>query len=236
MTQLHDENIDATEDRHVGRPPAAALIRQALARARIAAIRLIGHPGSGKTELIEATLKSLPAPKRAAVIVVNPASGREAQRLRQFCGHVAHVDTPYADAAHIWQAISELKLENFDTILIEAAGGLTHLHDLGQDTTVAVFAVSGGDDKAAEYHILLKTASAVLLTKSDLRSFVKFDSKIFRDDVRAINSFAEVFELSATTGSGMRDWMAWLERVRATKRGDAARNILREGSTEGFVG
>jgi Ni2+-binding GTPase involved in maturation of urease and hydrogenase len=52
------------------RGPPEAMIREALARAGVLAMRIIGPPGSGKTELIEATLKGYPAPRRVAVIAV----------------------------------------------------------------------------------------------------------------------------------------------------------------------
>ena len=71
--------------------PPEAMIRAALARAGVLAMRIIGPPGSGKTELIEATLKGYPAPRRVAVIAVDPASVREADRLQNKCGFVAHL-------------------------------------------------------------------------------------------------------------------------------------------------
>ena len=142
-------------------------------------MRIIGPPGSGKTELIEATLKGYPAPRRVAVIVVDPASVREADRLQDKCGFVAHLDSAVPDPAGIWGIISKLRLEDFDFILIEGCGGMAPLKDVGQDTTAAVLAVSGGDDKALEYRTLLESASVILVTKIDVRHLVKFDERRF---------------------------------------------------------
>jgi len=161
---------------------------------------------------------------------------RDAQRLQHLCGRVAHVDAAVPDAGQIWRAISELKLDHFDTLLIETAGGLATLHDLGQDATVAVFAVSGGDDKAAEYHTLLKSASAILLTKIDLRPLVKFDGQVFRNDIRAINSSAEIYETSAMSGSGIVDWLGWLDRMRAAKALSRTRGESPDRTTDKFIG
>ncbi len=237
MTQFTQSKVgSAAEERNVGRPPPAALIRKALKQANVLGIRIIGHPGSGKTALIEAALNSLPAPKRVAVIVVNPASDRDAARLQKLCGHVAHVDAAVPDAASIWRALSELKLQDFDTLLIEAAGGLANLLDLGQDATAAVFAVSGGDDKAAEYHTLLSSASAILLTKIDLFPLVRFDQEIFRRDVRGFNPSADVFEISSTTGAGIHFWLDWLDHMRTAKAQIRPRGDSRDESTEQFIG
>jgi hydrogenase nickel incorporation protein HypB len=215
MTQFDPESAG---QRNVKGPPPAAMIRKQLAQARILAVRLIGHPGSGKTQLIDATLRRLPAPQRVAVIVVNPASSRDADRLLGLCGFVGHIDAAAPDAASILRIMSQLQLEKFDVLLIETAGGLGTLPDLGQDATVAVFAVSGGDDKAAEYSGLLNSASAIVLTKTDLHAMVKFDDGVFRRDVKNINPSAEILALSAVSGDGMPSWLAWLDRKRIDKR------------------
>lgn len=238
MTQLSKYHVDATvvADNACEPHPAAAKIRAVLAKAGILGIRLVGHPGSGKTELIEATLKRLPAPQRVAVVVVNPASDRDAQHLRKSCGFVAHVNAATPAAAEIWHAISDLKLEHFDLLLIETAGGLATLSDLGQDATVAVFATSGGDDKAAEYHSLLDNSAVVLLTKTDLRPLVKFDEQVFRNDVRSINPSAAVIELSAITGSGLIHWLDWLDVQRAAKAEKAWCSQPHEETPDSFIG
>jgi len=197
--------------------PAPALIRQAFRKANVLCLRIVGPPGSGKTELIERTLKLLTAPQRVAVIVINPAPARDVDRLRNLCGHITAIEDAVPKPQSIWRIVAKLNLELFDIVLIETAGGLAPLQDLGQDATVAVFAVSGGDDKAAEYHNLLTFVSAVLVTKIDLQSQVKFDPKVFRNDVRLINADAEVHELSAASGAGMENWIGWIERLSFTK-------------------
>lgn len=217
MTQLHQNanpDADSRCERHL---PPAALIRQAFKKTKVVGIRMIGPPGAGKTELIESTLKQLAAPRRVAVIVINPAPTREVDRLRNLCGYITAVPAAVPSAQAIWRVVSKLNLELFDAVLIESAGGLAPLQDLGQDTTVAVFAVSGGDDKAAEYHTLLSAASKVLLTKTDLQPMVKFDVKVFRNDIQSINATAEVDELCSIKGLGMEDWITWIEKLIFTK-------------------
>jgi len=216
--------------------PMSALIRGALAKARVLGVRIVGPPGSGKTELIESTLKRLEQPNRLGVVVVNPASRRDAERLGKRCGQVAHIDAAVPTASAVWRAILEMNLNRLDAVLVEAAGGLAPLHDLGQDATVAVFSVSGGDDKAAEYHQLLKAASAVVLTKTDLRSLVKFDPQVFRADVRSITPDADVFEVSAVAGTGMDEWHNWLEKLSAFKRGLHGRHDRNEVPPNTFFG
>ncbi len=219
MTRKTSENrIRGDEQRNVGQRPPEAMVRAALARAGVLAVRIIGPPGSGKTELIEATLRHTPGPRRVAVIAVDPASAREADRLRNLCGYVTHLDSAAPDPAAIWRIISQLHLEGFDFILVEGCGGMAPLKDIGQDATVAVLAISGGDDKALEYHALLESASVILLSKIDVRPLVKFNDNVFRNDARTIAPNAEIIELSAFKGSGMHDWLEWLDKARTAKK------------------
>jgi hydrogenase nickel incorporation protein HypB len=218
------------------RSPPEAMIREALARAGVLAMRIIGPPGSGKTELIEATLKGYPAPRRVAVIAVDPASVREADRLQNKCGFVAHLDSAVPDPAEIWRIISKLHLEDFDFILIEGCGGMVPLKDVGQDATAAVLAVSGGDDKALEYRTLLESASVILLTKIDVRHLVKFDEHVFGADARTIAPSAEIIELSAVTGSNMHRWFAWLDKARTAKKWRNVPNDQEQSSGNTFFG
>jgi len=218
------------------RNPPEAMVRAALSRAGVLAIRLIGPPGSGKTELIEATLKAYPAPRRVAVIAVDPASAREADRLQDKCGFVAHLESAVPDAVDIHRIISKLPLQDFDFILIEGCGGMTSLKDIGQDTTVAVLAVSGGDDKALEYRALLASASLILLTKIDVRYMVKFNEGVFRADARAVAPQADIIELSAVTGSNMFRWLEWLDKSRTAKKWRDVPNDREQSSGNTFFG
>ncbi len=235
MTQSHEDarnpNADLPRIHHL---PAGALIRQALSCASAVGLRIVGPPGSGKTELIVQTLRRLSAPRRVAVVVVNPAPARDVQRLRDLCGFVTAIEGAIPKASLIWPIVTKLDLHKFDTVLIETAGGLAPLQDLGQDATVAVFAVSGGDDKAAEYHKLLVASSAVLLTKTDLQSLVNFDSNVFRKDVRSINPSTEIHALSASTGDGIHEWISWIEKLNFTKR--HRREDLVDHTSDDFLG
>ena len=210
------------------KPPPQALIRNELARTGTLMVRIIGAPGSGKTELIAASIKRLFAPRRVAVIVINPAAQRDADKLRPLCHHVESIDVAVPRAQLVWHAIQAMNLKEIDLILIEACGGLAPLDDLGQAATVSAFAISSGDDKAAEYHTLVENSSIVLLTQIDIWSMMKFNDEVFRRDVHAVNSTAQIFEVSAVTGIGMSHWLEWLESAQAAKK---RRNMLQELET-----
>jgi len=215
--------------------PPESQLRAALARAGVLMVRLIGPPGAGKTELIEATLRRCSVPHRVAVVTVNPASAREAQRLEKWCGKVAHINAPVPLAATVWEAVSKLNLADFDMILIEGSSGLARPADIGQDATVAVLSVSGGDDKAAAYDPLIQSSLVVILTKTDILGLVKFDERVFREDVHMINPAADVIGVSAVSGAGIFEWLRWLENARNAKR-DAAPHAIEPDAGDNFIG
>jgi hydrogenase nickel incorporation protein HypB len=227
---------ESSEQNPLMRPPPQALIRKELAGAGVLAVRLIGPPGSGKTELIETTIKRLKGRCRVAVIVVNPAAQRDAGRLRPHCAHVESIDASVPRAAYIWNALQNIPRKDVDLLLIEACGGLTNLEDLGQDATVATFGVSGGDDKAAEYHTLVENSSVVLLTQQDMRPLVKFNEHEFRHDVQSANPEAKVFELSTVSGSGLSHWLEWLGTARLAKKRRNANGEAEPFTTDKYFG
>jgi len=83
--------------------------------------------------------------------------------------------------------------------------------------TVTVLAVSGGDDKAAEYVDLLTASQVLILSKAELQRHVIFNRGAFRGNVHRINPLAELFEVSAFENSGLTRWLAWLDRQRKDK-------------------
>jgi hydrogenase nickel incorporation protein HypB len=196
---------------------AAAQNREALRTARVLAVALVGPPGAGKTALIEATARQLRGKAKVAVITVNPAAERDADRVSRYCDHVQAVNTANPDASVVRPALQRIELARTDIVFIESLGGIGGAPDFGQDVTVTVLAVSGGDDKAAEYASLLSGSQALILSKSELRRHVMFDRGAFRADARRINPLAELIEVSAFENTGLNRWLAWLDRHRQEK-------------------
>jgi hydrogenase nickel incorporation protein HypB len=191
--------------------------RRRLREAGVLAVRLVGPPGSGKTALMEETLWQLRDRLRTAAVVANPAAGRDVERLRRYCDDVQAIETAAPDAKSIEEVVGRINLAGVGVLLIEACGGIVPLPDVGQDETVAVLAVSGGDDKAAEYAHLIAASSLVVLTKVDLRHRVTFDANVFQSDLARLNPRVEVIHLSAYENTSMAAWLDWIEQRRAAK-------------------
>jgi hydrogenase nickel incorporation protein HypB len=215
---------------------AAVQNRALLKAANVLTVALVGPPGAGKTALIEATARQLRGHAHVAVITVNPAADRDANRVSRYCDQVQAVNTAAPDARAVRPVIQRLDLAKTDILFIESLGGIAGAPDFGQDFTVTVLSVAGGDDKAAEYASLLAKSQVLILSKSELRRHVMFDRGVFRADARRINPLAEMLEVSAFENTGLGRWLQWLDQRRQEKNPNYRPSDLPPPLPEWFFG
>jgi hydrogenase nickel incorporation protein HypB len=205
----------------------AETVRSELARRGIFAIDLIGAPGSGKTALLEATLRQLKGRRRPAVLVGDLATRRDGDRLARWCDRVVQISTGegcHLEAGQVRDALTKLDLDGVDILFIENVGNLICPvgFDLGQAVKVGLFSLTEGDDKAAKHPYLVTAADLILLNKIDLAPYVSFDRSGFEADVRLLNANVPILAVSATTGEGLDRWLDWLDRGVAGAHGARA--------------
>jgi hydrogenase nickel incorporation protein HypB len=194
----------------------ALTTRGELARRGIFAVDLIGAPGSGKTALLEATLRALAGRHRPAVLVGDLATRRDGDRLARWCDRVVQISTGqgcHLEAGQVRDALGSVDLEGVDLLFVENVGNLICPvgFDLGQNVKVGLFSLTEGDDKAAKHPYLVAEADVILLNKIDLAPHLTFDRAGFEADVRLLNPTVPILEVSATSGQGLDDWIAWLD-------------------------
>ena len=211
----------------------AADNRRAFGAHGILVVNLMSSPGAGKTSLLEATAAMLPAGRRVAVIEGDLATENDADRVRSAGLHAVQITTGSAchlDAAMIAAACSKLDLHAIDILFVENVGNLVcpASFDLGQHVNVALLSVPEGDDKPAKYPVMFRAADLVLLTKTDLAEHLpEFDSRRARDNLAALATPADCFEISVRSETGMQAWMNWLEQRLAAHRGDLSAGLNR---------
>jgi hydrogenase nickel incorporation protein HypB len=196
---------------------AANQIQDELLYTGVLSIALVGPPGAGKTSVLKATLENLTGSLRVATIVLNPAAERDTARLAAVCDRAIAIHASAPDAGRVRDVLQNTGLWTTDILFIETLGGIAGAPQFGQDATVTVLSVTGGDDKAAEYEQLVAHSKIVLLNQVDLAPHVTFNRRRFLSDLRRINPHAKVFEISATTGAGLQDWLQWITACRALK-------------------
>jgi hydrogenase nickel incorporation protein HypB len=198
----------------------AEAVRGDLERRGIFSVDIIGAPGSGKTALLEATLRALKGRRHPAVLVGDLATRRDGDRLAKWCDQVVQISTGqgcHLEAGQVRDALKEIDLAKVDLLFIENVGNMICPvgFDLGQAAKVGVFAITDGDDKAAKHPYLVQAADVLLLNKIDLLPYVPFDRSVFEADVRLLNATVPIFDVSSTTGEGLDAWLDWLERTAA---------------------
>ncbi len=203
----------------------AADVRADLLRRRIFCLDLIGGPGSGKTSLLAATLRAMEGRHRAAVLVGDLTTRRDADRLTPWCDRVVQISTGqgcHLEAPHVRDALSQIDLDGVEILFVENVGNLICPvgFDLGQNAKVGLFSLTEGEDKAAKHPYLVREADLLLLNKIDLLPHLSFDLAAFEADVRLLNPGVPLLRVAATTGEGFEAWLHWLDaRVEAPSAG-----------------
>jgi hydrogenase nickel incorporation protein HypB len=186
----------------------------------VLAVNLMSSPGSGKTCLLEATIRALGDDLRIGVVEGDLETENDAQRIRAHGVPAVQISTGTAchlDAHMVHRALHEIDLDQLDVLFIENVGNLVcpASFDLGQHANVTLLSVTEGDDKPAKYPVIFRTADRVLITKADLLPFLDdFSPARATTAIRALANSAPVYQLSAKTGDGLSSWLDWLRERR----------------------
>ena len=178
-------------------------------------LNLVSSPGSGKTTILERTLRQLVGKFRCAVIEGDQQTDNDARRIAATGVPVKQINTGagcHLDAHMISHALDEFDLGNLDILFIENVGNLVcpASFDLGEDHKVAVLSVTEGEDKPLKYPQMFRAAGLILMNKVDLLPHLDFDMESCQEMARRVKPGISIFEASARTGQGMDAWYEWL--------------------------
>ncbi len=184
----------------------------------ITALNLVSSPGSGKTSLLEKTIKGTKNGRKLYIIEGDQQTTNDADRINKAGAPVIQVNTGngcHLDAEMVNHAIKELRPEQGSVLFIENVGNLVcpSLFDLGESKRVVIMSVTEGDDKPLKYPTMFESSQLCIINKTDLLSYVDFDMKKAREYAGRVNPDLEFIELSVKTGEGMKEWYKWLEAV-----------------------
>lgn len=192
----------------------------------ITAVNLISSPGSGKTTLLEKTIERLKGEIRIGVIEGDIETDRDARRIRAKGVPVVQLTTGGAchlDAAQIHKGLHLLEKEpdgnKLDLLFIENVGNLVcpATFDLGEHQRVVLVSVPEGPDKPAKYPKAFISSQLFVITKTDLLPYFDFPVAEAKAEALHLNPNLTVMDLSATTGVGFEDWIAYLENMLKTR-------------------
>lgn len=231
----HDHTHDHAHDHAVIRPAAGANVTleaailgkndAIAARNRgwfegrgVLALNFVSSPGSGKTALLEATIRALAGTIDISVIEGDQMTSNDAERIRAAGAPAIQVNTGsgcHLEADMVAEAVRALNPAPGSLLLIENVGNLVcpAMFDLGEAMKVAVISTTEGEDKPLKYPHMFRAVGIVVINKTDLSAHVGFDEPLCRSNIAKVNPDAEIISLSARTGDNMAAWTARIEAL-----------------------
>jgi hydrogenase nickel incorporation protein HypB len=186
----------------------------------IFAINLVSSPGSGKTTLLESTIGLISSRVNISVIEGDVQTSLDAERVANYNVPVVSIVTNGAchlEAKLVQDAMMKLDLKKTELLVIENVGNLVCPagYDLGENMKIVLVSTTEGDDKPLKYPKMFRNSKVLVINKIDLLPYVNCDIEKLKDNALNINPGLTIFEVSSTTGEGIKEWCNWLiENVR----------------------
>ncbi len=206
----------------------AAISRREFAARGIFALNLVSSPGSGKTSLLVRTIRELADRVAVTVIEGDQQTEFDAERIRETGVPALQINTGkgcHLDADMVARGLRKLAPADDSLLLIENVGNLVcpAAFDLGEAHKVAILSVTEGEDKPLKYPDMFAAADLMLLNKIDLLPYLDFDTERAIDYARRVNPALVVIRVSARTGEGFDEWLAWIDAgLQRTRRDRSA--------------
>ncbi|MDR2118321.1 MAG: hydrogenase nickel incorporation protein HypB [Tannerellaceae bacterium] len=183
---------------------------------QIVALNLMSSPGSGKTSLLEETIRRLKDRLAIYVIEGDQQTSHDANRIEALSVPVFQVNTGtgcHLEADMVNHAVKHLAPSEGSLLFIENVGNLVcpAMFDLGEAHKVVIVSTTEGNDKPLKYPHIFQEADVCIINKTDLLPYLDdADIQTLRENALRVNHHLQLFELSATKGDGMDAWCAWL--------------------------
>jgi hydrogenase nickel incorporation protein HypB len=222
---LDSDSLQLKESLLAGNDSIAAENQQLFKERHILCVNLMGTPGAGKTQLLEATLRHPDFKKsfvnsfvnrKVNVLEGDQQTSNDAKRIQNTGAKVLQINTGegcHLDADMVQKGIASLAPEDNSLLVIENVGNLVcpALFQLGETCRIAMMSLTDGEDKPIKYPHMFRNCDLVLLNKIDLAPYLDVDTQVIKQHIATLNPNAQVIELSAKTGEGMSAWLDWLK-------------------------
>lgn len=203
----------------------ASLNRSRLDAVKVFSVNLMASPGAGKTSVILQTIQALSKDVRIGVIEGDTAPVTiDADKVIAAGMPAVQINTGgncHLDAIMLKEGIDQLPLDQIDLMIVENVGNLVcpAAFTLGTHANVLVASIPEGDDKPYKYPNIYRGLNVLIINKTDLLPYVKFNMEYFRQGVELLNPGLVTFPVSCQTGEGVQAWAGWLrEQVNKTRK------------------
>ena len=180
----------------------------------VLAINLMSSPGSGKTTLLE-KMGAL-APFKFGVIEGDLETSRDADRLTAVGIPAVQIQTGSAchlDAFMVHKGLHDLPLAPLDVCFIENVGNLVcpASYDVGSHLNIVLVSIPEGEDKIAKYPVMFRCADLILITKTDLLPYFKYDIEREKAEARKIKPNVDILEVNINDEESVKRVIEWIE-------------------------
>jgi hydrogenase nickel incorporation protein HypB len=200
----------------------ARALRERFRQAGVLVVSLVSSPGSGKTALLQATLRNLRETHRVAALVGDLATENDAARLLQSGAPVRQIVTGtvcHLEAEMVERALDGWDLDGLDILFIENVGNLVcpASYDLGEDLRLVLLSITEGEDKPLKYPTIFNTADIAVISKIDLADAVEFDLEAATENILAVRPGMRILPVSTKCADGLESLVRLLAQYRSRK-------------------
>lgn len=191
--------------------------RKMLADKGIFFMNVMSSPGSGKTTALSYLINMMKDKYRIGEMDVDIESTIDAQRVADATGirslQIHNGGLCHIDAEMTLKAIEEYGVDDLDFLILENIGNLVcpAEFDTGAHKNVMILSVPEGDDKPLKYPLMFSVCDVILINKIDTLDYFDFDINKAKSHIMDLNPNARIIPISAKTGEGMDEFIAWIE-------------------------
>ncbi len=193
-------------------------LRHELQQQQTFLLNLMSSPGAGKTTTLVRTINALKDEFRIGVMEADIDSDVDARRISETGVKAIQLHTGgmcHLDADMTRQGLEGLGTADTDIVILENVGNLVcpAEFDTGASKNVMILSVPEGDDKPLKYPLMFSISSVLLINKIDTLSHFDFNLEACKQRVLALNPDITIIPISAKTGEGIDEWVAWLRNA-----------------------
>lgn len=195
-------------------------LRERLKKEKTCLMNLMSSPGSGKTTTVLRIIEQLRDEFRIGVMEADIDSDVDAETvaatgvkaIQLHTGGMCHLDAGMTESG-----IDAMGTDDVDFAILENVGNLVcpAEFDTGSSFDIMLLSVPEGDDKPLKYPLMFSKVAALVINKIDVKPYFNFDTDAVRERVTKLNPDIKMFEISAKTGEGVKEFTDWLaSRIR----------------------
>ncbi len=188
--------------------------RAHLDKNKVLGINLMSSPGSGKTTLLEYLADV--ADFKFGVVEGDLETNKDADRLKSKGILAEQIQTGSAchlDAFMVHKGLHHIPLDEVDILFVENVGNLVcpASYDVGTHLNIVLVSIPEGEDKIAKYPVMFRQADLILITKTDLLPYFKYDIEAQKAQARSIKPNVDILEVNINDIESIKQVANWIK-------------------------